>query len=56
MMQQAKDMGVKFHACSPTMGLMDMKTEDLNPATDDVCGASTFLEWATSPRTVTLFI
>ena len=56
MMQEAKDMGVKFHACSPTMGLMGMKPEDLSPLADDVCGASAFLEWATSPRTVTLFI
>ena len=56
MMQQAKDMGVKFHACSPTMGLMGMKSEDLSPVTDDICGASAMLEWATSPRTVTLFI
>ena len=56
MMQQSKDMGVKFHACSPTMGLMGVKHEDLSPLADDVCGASAFLEWATSPRTVTLFI
>lgn len=55
MMQQAKEMGVKFHACSPTMGLMGMKEKDLIPLTDGVCGASTFLDWATSPRTVTIF-
>lgn len=55
MMKQAKEMGVKFHACSPTMGLMGMTEKDLIPLVDDVCGASAFLEWATSPNTVTLF-
>ncbi|MDV3293828.1 MAG: DsrE/DsrF/DrsH-like family protein [Nitrososphaerales archaeon] len=55
MMQQAKDMGAKFHACSPTMGLMDMKKSDLIPLTDDIVGASTFLDWATTGA-VTLFI
>ena len=56
MMQQAKDMGVRFHACSPTMGLMDIKESDLIPLTDDIVGASTFLEWATSPGTATIFV
>ena len=56
MMAQAKDMGVKFHACSPSMGLMGLAEKDLIPLTDDICGASAFLEWATTPRTVTLFI
>jgi peroxiredoxin family protein len=55
MLQQAKDLGVKFHACSPTMGLMGMTEKNLIPLVDDVCGASAFLEWATTPRTVTLF-
>lgn len=55
MLQQAKDMGVKFHACSPTMGLMGMTDKDLIPLVDDICGASAFLEWATTPKTVTLF-
>ena len=56
MMRQAKDMGVRFHACSPTMGLMGVKESDLLPLTDDIVGASTFLEWATSPGTATIFI
>lgn len=56
MMRQAKEMGVKFHACSPTMGLIGMKEKDLTPLTDDIVGASTFLDWATSPGTVTIFI
>ncbi len=54
MMQQAKDMGVKFHACSPTMGLMGMTEKDLTPLTEDIVGASTFLDWATSGA-VTIF-
>ena len=56
MMQQAKDSGVRFHACSPTMGLMDVKESDLIPLTDDIVGASTFLDWATSPGTATIFV
>jgi peroxiredoxin family protein len=56
MMKQAKEMGVRFHACSPTMGLMEMKEQDLIPLVDDIVGASTFLDWATSPGTVTIFV
>lgn len=56
MMQQAKEMGVRFHACSPTMGLMGMSEKDLIPLTDDIVGASTFLDWATSPGTATIFV
>jgi len=56
MMRQAKDMGVRFHACSPTMGLMGMEEKDLVPLTDDIVGASTFLDWATSAGTATIFV
>jgi len=56
MMLQAKEMGVRFHACSPTMGLMGIQKEDLIPQTDDIVGASTFLDWATSPGTATIFV
>jgi len=56
MMQQAKDLGVRFHACSPTMGLMGIQEKDLIPMTDDVVGASTFLDWATSAGTATIFV
>lgn len=56
MMEQAKDLGVRFHACSPTMGLMGLKEKDLIPLTDDIVGASTFLDWATSPGTATIFV
>lgn len=55
MMQQAKEMGVRFHACSPTMGLMGMTEKDLIPTVDSICGASTFLDWATDPNSVTIF-
>lgn len=55
MMQQAKEMGVRMHACSPTMGLMGMSKDDLVPMTTSICGASTFLDWATDPDSVTIF-
>jgi peroxiredoxin family protein len=54
MMQQAKEMGVRMHACSPTMGLMGLTENDLLPEVD-VVGASTFLGWA-SDNAVTIFI
>jgi len=55
MMKQAKEAGVKIHACSPTMGLMNMKKEDLIPEVDDIIGASTYLDMALDAD-VTLFI
>jgi len=55
MMKQAKEAGVKIHACSPTMGLMNMKKEDLIPEVDDIIGASTYLDIALDAD-VTLFI
>lgn len=54
MMAQATDMGVKLHACSPTMGLMGLKEENLIPGVD-IVGASAFLGWATD-NAVTIFI
>lgn len=54
MMRQAKEMGVRMHACSPTMGLMGLKETDLIEGVD-IVGASTFLGWA-SDNAVTLFI
>lgn len=54
MMQQAKEMGVRMHACSPTMGLMDLKEKDLIEGVD-IVGASAFLGWA-SDNAVTIFI
>ena len=56
MIKMAKDCGVKLHACSPTMGFMDVKEEDLIPEVDDIVGASAFLSWASEPDALTLFI
>ena len=54
MMEQAREMGVGLHACSPTMGLMGLKEKDLIPCVD-IVGASAFLGWATD-NAVTIFI
>lgn len=54
MMAQATDMGVRLHACSPTMGLMGLTAENLIPGVD-IVGASAFLGWATD-NAVTIFI
>lgn len=55
MMKSAKEAGVKIHACSPTMGLMDIKKEDLIPEVDDIIGASTYLDLALDAD-ITLFV
>jgi predicted peroxiredoxin len=54
MMRQAREMGVRMHACSPTMGLMGLTEEHLIEGVD-IVGASTFLGWA-SDNAVTIFI
>ncbi len=54
MMQQAKDLGVNFYACSTTMDLMGIKEGDLLPGTK-VLGAAAFLKLASESHT-TLFI
>lgn len=56
MLKQAKESGVKIHACSPTMGLFGTKKEDLVGVVDDIIGASGFLDLASDPDAVTLFI
>ena len=55
MIATAKDSGVKFHACSPTLDMMGLKKEDLIPEVDDIIGAATYLELA-SEDAITLFI
>jgi peroxiredoxin family protein len=55
MIKTAKDSGVKFHACSPTLDMMGLKREDLIPEVDDIIGAATYLELA-SEDAITLFI
>jgi peroxiredoxin family protein len=56
MLKQAKETGVKIHACSPTMGLFGTKKEELVGVVDDIIGASGFLDLASDPEAVTLFI
>jgi len=55
MIKTAKEGGVKFHACSPTIDLMGIRKEDLIPEVDDVIGAATYLELA-SEDAITLFV
>jgi peroxiredoxin family protein len=55
MIATAKESGVKFHACSPTLDMMGLKREDLIPEVDDIIGAATYLDLA-SEDAITLFI
>lgn len=55
MIATAKEGGVKFHACSPSMDMMGLKKEDLIPEVDDIIGATTYLDLA-SDDAITLFI
>lgn len=55
MIATAKDGGVKFHACSPSMNMMGLKREDLIPEVDDIIGATTYLDLA-SDDAITLFV
>ncbi len=54
MMQQARDLGVNFYACSTSMELMGVKESDLLEGTK-VLGASSFLNIAADSK-VSLFI
>lgn len=55
MIKTAKESGVKFHACSPTLDMMGLKREDLIPEVDDIIGAATYLDLA-SEDAITLFV
>jgi peroxiredoxin family protein len=55
MIATAKEGGVKFHACSPSMDMMGLKKEDLIPEVDDIIGATTYLDLA-SEDAITLFV
>jgi peroxiredoxin family protein len=55
MIKTAKELGVKFHACTPTMQLTGLTKEDLIPEVDDLIGAATFVDLS-KDATVTLFI
>jgi Uncharacterized conserved protein len=56
MLKTAMDMGVHINACSPTMKLFGTTKESLVDPNIPVVGASTFLEWASDPDAITLFI
>jgi len=55
MITTAKESGVKFHACSPSLNMMGLKREDLIPEVDDIIGATTYLDLA-SEDAITLFV
>jgi len=55
MIKTAKESGVKFHACSPTLDMMGITKDDLIPEVDDIIGAATYLELA-SEDAITLFV
>ena len=55
MIATAKESGVQFHACSPSMNMMGLKKEDLIPEVDDIIGATTYLDLA-SEDAITLFV
>ena len=55
MIATAKEGGVKFHACSPSMNMMGLKEDDLIPEVDDIIGATTYLDLA-SEDAITLFV
>ncbi len=56
MLKMAADAGVHINACSPTMQLFGTTKENLILPQIDVVGAATFLEWASDPSAITLFI
>lgn len=56
MIKTAKDSGVKFHVCSPTLNMMGVAREDLIPEVDDIIGAATYLEIASDQDAITLFV
>ncbi len=57
MLKMAREMGVKIHACSPTMSLFGLTEKDLSEGVfDDVIGAATFLEMASDPNAIVLFV
>ncbi len=56
MMNMALEAGVRVNACSPTMNLFGTTKENLAYPGLEVCGAATFLEWASDPDAITLFL
>jgi predicted peroxiredoxin len=54
MMKEARELGVKFYACSTSMAMMGVKETDLVEGTK-ILGASAFLNLAADAK-MTLFI
>lgn len=55
LIEMAKEVGVQFHACTPTMELSGVTKDDLIPEVDDLIGAATYLDLADGAD-VTLFV
>ena len=55
LIDMAKQAGVIFHACSPTMEMSGVSKDDLIPECNDIIGAATFIDMA-GEADVTLFI
>jgi len=45
---------LKIYACSPTMEMFGVKKEDLIPEVDQIAGAATFLDLASTAETTIL--
>ncbi|MCL6090023.1 MAG: DsrE/DsrF/DrsH-like family protein [Candidatus Thermoplasmatota archaeon] len=56
MLKMAVESGVRINACSPTMKLFGTTKANLTIPETEVVGAATFLEWASDPSAITLFI
>jgi peroxiredoxin family protein len=56
MLAMAKELGVRIHACSATMGLYGITKDNLADVCDDVMGASGMLKLAADPSAITFFI
>jgi peroxiredoxin family protein len=52
MVQTAKELGVKIHACSTSMAFLGIGKDDLIPEVDDIIGASTFLQLSEGGQTL----
>lgn len=55
LIKMAKENGVKFHACEPTMRMMGQTREDLIPEVDDIIWVATYLDIA-ADSDINLFI
>ncbi|MFA5859697.1 MAG: DsrE/DsrF/DrsH-like family protein [Elusimicrobiota bacterium] len=53
--KSAKELGVKFYACSTSCGIMGVGKDNMIPGVDDMVGAAAFLEKAKAAK-INLFI